>query len=62
MSWSMVLVGLCSALATREGANDGSRLEAKTTAVAGQGLAVPLVVEVGLVGRGSVVVTIFLMR
>ena len=57
-----MLVGLCSALATREGANDGSRLEAKTTAVAGQGLAVALAVEVGLVGRGSVAVMIFLMR
>ena len=57
-----MLVGLCSALATREGANDRSGLEAKTTAVAGQGLAVALAVEVGLVGRGSVAVMIFLMR
>lgn len=58
----MLLVGLYSALATREGSSNGSGLEAKTTAVAGQGLAVPLSVEVGLVGRGSVAVMIFLMR
>lgn len=62
----MVLAGLCSALAIREGASDGRRLETKTTAVAGQGLAVTLAVtlavEVGLVGRGSVAVMIFLMR